>query len=541
MINKIILRYLMKVPALKTQSVNITYKQSTHSSNAVTSLNFSVEPGEFHFLCGSSGSGKSTTLELLCGLIPRVIRAEVDGDIRIFGKEIQSLSSRELAQLVGIVFQNPDEYFVTSSVETEVAFGLENLGTARSAMLSIIPEMLEKVGLSGFEKRSIASLSGGQKQRLAIGCCLAMNAEILLFDEPFINLDPAGSLELISLLGDLKKKDITIVFVTQRLFPELLALVDRMTLLQSGRMIYQGTPDNFLAQAIYHRSNPIYRAFSKLYGKTDELFVKDRIHGDLVVTLQDVSFTYPDSGNPALNGISCDFYKGEIVAVMGANGAGKSTLVSLINGLLKPQHGRVISCGLDTRQSSVANLSRHVGFMFQNPLYTIFSDTVYQEISFVAKLRGIPDTITEQKVKEISSHFGLSETLNRSPFVLSAGQQQRVAIASTVVIEPDVLILDEPTHGLDEMNLNHLEVILQDLVEKDHSVIVVTHDVDLAYRVANRIILLKDGKIIFNGPADEILCNEKLLKEASLVLPTRIRIERHGLQQTIHNSRESRG
>ncbi len=503
-----------------------------------------MEPGEFHLLCGPSGSGKSTVLKLLCGLIPNIIRAKVEGDVKVFGKEIHGLSRRKLAQLVGIVFQNPDDYFVATSVETELAFGLENLGLPRSTMLSVVPETLAKVGLPGFDKKPLTSLSGGQKQRLAIGCCLAMNAEVLLFDEPFVNLDPSGSLELITSLKDLKRKGITILLVTQRLFPELLDLVDRVTLLQSGKIVYQGSPKNFVEQAHTIASDPIYQAFLRMYGlagKTSEQSRNDLVDGEAAVTFRNVSFTYSDASSPALDGVTCDFHKGEIAVVMGANGAGKSTLVRHVNGILRPQNGQVTTCGIDTRESSVATLARHVGFMFQNPLHTIFSDTVRREMSFTAQLFGIPDAVTKRKVNEIAAHFDISNVLDTSPFVLSAGEQQRVAIASTAVIEPKVLILDEPTHGLDGRNLYRLETILLELSSKGHSVIIVTHDVDLAYRIANRVILLKEGKVIANGSAHEVLCNEKLVEEAALILPTQIRVDKLGLRQEKPNCMESNG
>jgi energy-coupling factor transport system ATP-binding protein len=510
----------------ETSGLSISYNLGSDRVVALRSVDFQVSPGEFHLLCGPSGGGKSTLIKALGGLIPAVIRAKIEGAVRLFGKDIQTLSRPEIAQQLGIVFQNPDDYFLTTSVETEIAFGLENLRVPRPQMIARVAEILTLIGLPGLGRRSLASLSGGQKQRVAIGCCLAMNARALLLDEPFTNLDPQGALEVISLLADLKGRGVTIVLVTQRLFPELLALVERLTVLQGGAVIYHGRPAFSPGREAGGPPDPAQYALAGMYRRVPgprRPFTKPSAGDGPLVTFSQVDFTYPGTKRSALENVSCTFHRGEIVALLGANGAGKSTLVRHINGLLRPQRGQVVTLCMDTRKCSVANLARHVGFMFQNPLHTIFSDTVRDELSFAAGLGHVSQADVDQRIGKVAGQLGIGDVLDKSPFVLSAGQQQRVAIGATLTGDPEVLILDEPTHGLDEETLERLERLLAELSAQGHLVLVVTHDVDLAYTVASRAILLKDGRVFADGPARDILAEEDVTLEAGLLPPTHLR------------------
>ncbi len=515
---------------VRITKLSVAYRIEGKRVQALRDVNLTFQPGRLHLICGQSGSGKTGLLNALGGLIPGVIRGELQGEVSLAGASVASLSRRQLAQMVGYVFQDPDSYFAASSVEAEVAFGLENLAVPRPEMKRRVEEALAVMGLSHLAKAALIELSGGQKQRVAIACSLALDAQVLLLDEPFTNLDPQGSLDVIACLTELKRRGMNVIIVSHRLFPELMDEVDTVTVIAAGVVRYHGPRENLLT-SLQATDLPVSLAFfSPIHGVSEQPASypgnnNGRVGTELIHADQ-LSFAYPDTKRSAVQGISLKLKSGELVALVGGNGAGKSTLMRLFNGLLKPTGGALTVCGMDARRTQTSHLARHVGLMFQNPLHTLFCDTVEAELSYSARIQGINSKVVSERLTAVSRQLGIEGLLATSPFSLSAGEQQRVAIGSILVGNPEVVILDEPTHGIDEPRLIDLGRILQKLCADNHLVMVVTHDVDFAYRFAARSVVMVDGRIIADGDTAKVLADQKTMNLARLTLPTVLRLAR---------------
>ncbi|RJR32749.1 MAG: ATP-binding cassette domain-containing protein [Deltaproteobacteria bacterium] len=511
---------------------------------ALKNINLTVGDGEFILIAGPSGGGKSSLARCLNGLVPHFYGGRLKGRIEVEGLETIRHAPKELATRVGMVFQDPENQLVTTDVEREIAFGLENLALPRPEIAKRIEEALDTVGVAGLRCRSLHELSGGEKQKVAIASVLALKPRVLVLDEPTSELDPQGAEEVLSILQRLNDElGLTVILVEHRL-ERVIHLVDRLVVLSAGEIIADGRPQEVLEaryeelvragvgvpplivliQKLKERGVPIERIpLTVKEGRAvlESVFREGIVHphpdslpsrereekhteeqAEPAIEIENLWHAYQQD-QPVLKGISLRISRGEFIAVMGRNAAGKSTLIKHFNGLLKPLQGRVRVFGRDTRGATVAEMARHVGYVFQNPNDHLFADTVAEEIAFTLKLTGCGDI--PRRVEETLARFNLARYKDQYPHFLSGGEKQRLALASVLVAQPPVLVLDEPTRGMDHRLKNELMQFLDDYRKGGNIVILVTHDVETAVACAERVILLSEGKVVVDGNKKEVL------------------------------------
>jgi energy-coupling factor transport system ATP-binding protein len=523
-------------------------------------INVEIERGETVALLGRVGAGKTTFCMALNGLVPQATGGVFRGNVRVLGLNTKEHPVADLAQHVGLVFQDPEYQLVQMRVEDEVAFGCENLGVPAAEIEERVAWALEAVGLAAYRDRSPLLLSGGEKQRLAIASLLAMRPGVLVLDEPTASLDPAGKAAVFRVLQELRRRqDLTIVMATQEI-ERITRFVDRVLVLHQGQIVLDGPPAKILSQVpkleelgigapqimelahlLSQRSKHRYQfsgdaqAFKVLRSRARKARLH-KAHGGLPkappppaarpnpfadhsqVTVENVSFAYPD-GTPALRNVSLILHPGDYVALLGPNGAGKTTLVRHLNGLLRPDSGRVLVERQDTRTTGIAELAHLVGYVFQNPDHQIFAPTVEEEIAFGLQAQQLPASIVGRRVSETMDHFGLAPFAGTPPALLGFAQRRQVALAAILAMHPKVLILDEPTGGLDWRSRQELLSLLNSLNTLGHTIVLVTHDMRLVAEHARRAVVLAGGGLLFDGDTRELFRQPAVLSQAQLRLP----------------------
>jgi len=513
---------------------DLTFHYGDASKPALQDVNLEVEDGEFVLVTGPSGCGKSSLCRCLNGLIPHFYGGKIAGGLEVQGLDVMKHTTKELATRVGMVFQDPENQLVAMDVEREIAFGLENLAFPKGVMAKRMEESLDTLGISGLRYRQVHELSGGEKQKVIIASVLAMHPDILVLDEPTSELDPKSAEEVLSVVQRLNDElGITVILVEHRL-DRVVHLVDRMIVLDEGRIVADGNPRAVLSNcdiaSLGAGVPPIVRIVQRLSGNCvnvdgipltvkegrsmlkevfreaggRELSQVESAHGKPVIEIDKLWHTYPE-GLTALKNVSLRICQGEFVAIMGRNASGKTTLVKHINGLLKPTKGKVRVTGIDTQRATIAELARKVGFIFQNPNDHIFADTVEEEIVFILKNLGFDGAEIAVRVDETLEMFGLKEYRKQYPRSLSGGERQRVAVASVLVARPEVLILDEPTRGMEYRLKSELMRFLSGYIEKGNTVVLVTHDVETVAEYADRVILLSEGRVVVDGNKRDVL------------------------------------
>ena len=517
-------------------------------------LNMDIGRGEFVLLTGPSGCGKTTFCRCLNGLIPHFYDGELRGELRVSGLNTREHPIAELARHVGLVFQNPDNQIFALTVEKEVAFGPENLGLDRREILEAVEWALRAAGIAELRHRGTNELSGGQKQRLAIASVLAMRPEIIVLDEPTSFLDPMGAERIFEVLERLRREfQITVILIEHRV-DLAVRYADRVVVFNDGRIIANGSPEEVFGAEesrlagvgtpkIIELGKRLARRGVSLGGLpiTVEDFVSrmrkalpahggpppawrmrrrepEFPGGSPIIEVEGISYTYPN-GVRAIDGVSLTINRGEFIAIMGENGAGKTTLVKHFNGLLKPQTGRVIVDGVDTSKASVAALARKVGLVFQNPDDQLFAESVEEEIRFGLRNFGFEGDVIEKRVEWALNLLDIERYRRSSPFTLSGGERKRVALASVLAWDPEVVVLDEPTIGQDYAQKERLRHFLMQLRTRGKTVIMVTHDVEFVAENRPRVILMAGGRIIADGPMERIMGDAESLKAASITPP----------------------
>ncbi|MEM3897972.1 MAG: ABC transporter ATP-binding protein [Nitrososphaerota archaeon] len=457
-------------------------------------LSFSVKPGDAVAVVGPSGSGKTTLAYCLAGIIPNRIKAEVEGKILVDGKNVLASRLRDNVKLVNIVLQNYEMQIFGLTVEEDLAFSLENLGLEEHEIEARVKWALEKFRLSSYRSYYVHELSGGLKQRLAIASSIMMAPKYLVMDEPTANLDWNGIVELSKTISALKMDGRGVIIMTRRL-KGLENVIDKVISLD-GRNVSARTaaklpePENIVNPG---RSEP-------------------------VITFEDVWFRYSGERNYVLREINLKILKGQCVALMGPNGSGKTTLIKHVNGLLKPVKGKVTILGKDTKEYSAAQLSRYVGMVFQDPDKHITCETIWEEATFGARNIGVSENYAEEALKAL----GLIDRRDDPPYLLSMGEKIRLSMAGAIGMNPEILILDEPTTGQDEETLMTISSMINYLRSVGKTVIIVTHDSDFALSVSDRLVVMKDGAIAADGAPKEILLNRPIVEELGLEPPTDI-------------------
>ncbi len=514
---------------------DLTFYYGDASRPALQDVNLDIEDGEFVLVTGPSGCGKTSLCRCLNGLIPHFYGGEIAGGLEVQGLDVMRHTTREMATRVGMVFQDPENQLVSMDVQREVAFGLENLAFPRDVMAKRVEESLDTLEISGLRHRQVHELSGGEKQKVVISSVLALHPDILVLDEPTSELDPKGAEDVLSIVRRLNDElGITVILVEHRL-DRVVHLVDRMIVMDKGKIIADGNPRAVLSNgditSIGAGVPPIVRIVQRLRDngvnvdnipltvKEGRAMLKDIFmgargstlshtesadNGRPVIEIDKLWHAYPE-GITALKNVNLRICEGEFVAVMGRNASGKTTLVKHINGLLKPTKGKVIVSGIDTRRATIAQLSRKVGFIFQNPNDHIFADTVEEEIAFILKNLGFDSGEIAARIDEMLEMFALKEFRKRYPRSLSGGERQRVAMASVLVARPRVLILDEPTRGMDYRLKSELMRFLNGYREKGNTVVLVTHDVETVAEHADRVVLLSEGGVVVDGNKRDVL------------------------------------
>ena len=490
---------------------------------------------------GPTEAGKSTLAATINGLVPHFFKGRFDGTVTVLGRNTREASVAELSERVGMVFQDFEAQLFSTNVELEVAFGPENLGLLREEMVRRVDESLRLVGLTGFKHRSPATLSGGQKQKLAIASILALKPELLVMDEPTTDLDPESKKEIFRITEELRlREDMTLVAVEHE--TEEVLNAKNILLLKDGRMAGYGPASEMLRQidlletvgvrppaipAYFHRMGsgtlPLtideglkefaargWRICDEAYTRLVESeSLRRAAYGETIIECEDLEYAYPGRVQ-ALNGVNVTIRRKEIVAIVGQNGGGKTTLAKHFNGLLLPGSGRVCVRGLPTTEQTLFGLGRTVAYVFQNPDHQIFSEKVFDEVAFGLRQRGMSDRETKGFVEQALEAVGLTGFENEDPFSLTKSGRKRVAVASVLALKPDVLILDEPTTGLDYSEQRSMMEMIKGLNEQGCTIIFITHHMWIVAEYAHRVIVLKEGQLLMEGTPREIFAKQEL-------------------------------
>ena len=537
---------------------------------ALHKVNLSIHQGEFVGIIGPSGSGKTTLASLFSGAIPHHYSGKFFGTVRIAGHDTTTLELTNIACLIGSVIQDIDAQMVAANVEDELLFGIENFGVSHDEIPERIANALETVGISNLRNRDLDTLSGGQKQKVAIAAILALRPKVMVLDEPTCALDPVSSRMIFDVLSDLNKNfGITIVVIEQKVAllseyckrlivlskgelvldaPVCEALKDIELLRKVGinyprttRLLKQLQDEQIcdpspLSVGVDETVNTIVKTlrsdYSKLSNRDDaydveadlELNKEDSKRANNAVNNTDkpclsidhVSFAYANDVK-ALKDISFDAYAGELIALIGKNGAGKTTITKIINGLLRPTEGSVTIDGIDTKPLRISQIAKYVATLFQNPDHQLCKETVLEEVELSCILIGEDSSQAKTHAMEIIEKLDLNPT--DSPFMLSRGQRQMVALAATVVTRPKILVLDEPTCGLDYHECVRIMQVVEELRAHGCCVIMVCHDMEVVLDYATRLITINDGKLIIDGSAHDVFEKPDVCSAASLYPP----------------------
>ena len=559
----------------------LTFKYNGAKKNALDKISLEIEKGGFVGIIGESGAGKTTLCNCINGLIPHHYTGDFYGSVKVDGTDTFEIDAGKLALKVGSVFQDIESQITGYFVEDEILFGLENFGIAADEIESRITSALETMGISELRHKEISSLSGGQKQKVLIAAILALEPDILVLDEPTGELDPASSVQIFEMLKKLnEEKGITIIVAEQKImllceFVKKLIVLEHGTcvhygeirstlthqremeeagincprvLTLTGKMVDQGlAPKGMKAEdRICLNAKEAAEFVKKVTGtdcrvkpdndtniksgndKVSEVSLsgspnvslsgstgQSKQDEDVVLEFSHVGFSYNETAN--VRDLNVKVRKGDFISIIGSNGAGKSTFSKLTNGLLKPSVGDVFVVGKNTKEQKVSALAKHIGFLFQNPDRQICCSTVREEIAFSLRNNGIAEDEIKARVEKTLSEFGFDG--DTEPFNMSRGQRQRLCLACLIALNPEILILDEPTTGLDYRECMEVMEKIRTLNENGTTVIMVCHDMEVVLDFAKTIIVMNRGEILGQGDTREVLSNKELLQRARLLPP----------------------
>jgi len=539
------------MPVIRLDEVSFCYRGATEP--ALSGITCHIRPGELVGLLGRSGSGRSTLASTLNGTIPHLVRGDLRGQVRIGGDDIRAMRPRDLADRVGFVFQDFEAQLFSTNVALEVAFGPENLGVPREEISRRVDRYLRLVRLEALRHKAPAGLSGGQKQRLALASVLALEPQVLVLDEPTSDLDPAGRQDLWAAVRDFRRERALALVIIDPETDEM-GWVDRFIVLDRGRVALSGTPSELfratgmleglgvkgftlarLASAIglqeeWQDANQAAAAIRNAGWRVKEGAAENmrraesgRASGEVLLEVENLTHRYPD-GTEALSGVSCAIRRGEFVAILGQNGSGKTTLVKHLNGILRPTAGDIRLLGKSLQGQPATRLSRLVGLVFQNPDHQIFAERIRDEVAFGPRLQGLAEGEVARRVDEALEAVDLAGAGDLDPFILTKGSRQRVAVASTLATKPEVIILDEPTTGLDHRELEGMMALIRRLNQAGHTILIITHAMAVAAAYARRVILMRNGRIVRDGTTREIFSDESSLLELGLTPPPAVQV-----------------
>lgn len=533
----------MKKPVIYCEQFGFQY--DSQKEPTLKNIHLSIEQGETVLILGPSGSGKSTLGHLINGLAPNAYKGTVTGRMEVAGHPIGQTDIFTLSNEVGTVLQDTDGQFLGLTVAEDIAFALENLAVDGTMMHQKVQYWAEKVRLNQLLAHRPQDLSGGQKQRVSMAGVMIGETPILLFDEPLANLDPKTGKEAMELIEELKNElSATVVIIEHRLEDVLHCKVDRILVMQEGQIISDSTPQKLLTSDTLAQMGirePLYISAMRYAGLDLANFHPIDSLANLDLAIQKEKFQnwqkaqsqkiLSQQTNPLLelDHISCGYgqklilknlsmsiHQGEMVAIVGENGAGKSTLIKLICGFIPLQNGRMQFKGNDLTKDSIKERADKIGYVMQNPNQMISQNIVFDEVALGLKLRGVDQETIQQKVHEVLKICGLFPFRNWPIQALSYGQKKRVTIASMLALEPEILILDEPTAGQDLAHYTQMMDFLEQLNRQGVTIILVTHDMHLMLEYTTRSLVMVDGQVIADLTPAQLLTNQKLIDQASL-------------------------
>ena len=534
----------MKKPVI--EFVDFTFQYRAQAKPTLNNINLTIYEGEKVLIVGPSGSGKSTLSNCINGLVPFSNEGEISGSLKVKGKETKEMSIFELSNSVGTVLQDPDGQFIGLTVGEDIAFKLENDCVSQEEMKEKVKVVSEIVGIDTHLNSAPYSLSGGQKQRVTLAGVMVGEVDILLFDEPLASLDPATGKSAIELIDQIQKKtNKTILIIEHRLEDVLHCPVDRIIVVDNGRIAADITPGELLSSNLLVETGirePLYITALKYAGcdikpemhpehidtlnidscreklkdwYEDTIEDEQKINNEPILEMRDVKFSY-ESGKEILHGVSFKINKGEMVSIVGRNGAGKSTISKLICGFYKPTEGQILFNGRDLINDTIKERAEKIGIVMQNPNQMISKTMIFDEVALGLKVRGVSEEEIKNRVFETLKICGLYEFRNWPISALSFGQKKRVTIASILVLNPEVVILDEPTAGQDFKHYTEIMEFLKELNQKGVTIIMITHDMHLMLEYTNRAIVLSNGVKLADDIAANVLTDEKVINKANL-------------------------
>ena len=534
-----------KSPVISFKDFSFQYR--AQKKPTLTGINLDIYPGEKVLIAGPSGSGKSTLAGCINGLNPFSNPGECKGTLTVDGVDAPHSSIFDLSAHVGTVLQDPDGQFIGLTVGEDIAFALENSCTPQDEMHAITRHAAELVGIENHLDYAPHELSGGQKQRVSLAGVMVDQVKILLFDEPLANLDPAAGKQAIELIDEIQKKTgTTVLIIEHRLEDVLWRNVDRIVLVNGGTILADLTPDELLSTSLLSDNGirePLYVTAMRYAGieitkekkpahvdsvvldgtdrkKLKEWFEaqplpKDTGEREKLLEVKHLNFGYT-KGQQTLRNVSLSIDKGEMVSIVGRNGAGKSTFSKLICGFEDPDSGEVMFHGKDLLKENIRHRAKYIGYVMQNPNQMISKTMIYDEVALSLQKAGLPDAEIRQKVEDTLKICGLYPFRNWPVSALSFGQKKRVTIASVLVQDPELIILDEPTAGQDFKHYTEIMEFLRKLNERGVTVVMITHDMHLMLEYTPRALVFSDGQMIADRRASEVLCDPELIERAAL-------------------------
>ena len=526
---------------------HFTFKYRAQKEPTIKDINLKIQKGEKVLIVGPSGSGKSTIANCINGLVPFSYHGDVKGELLIDGKSPKKLGIFGMSKYVGTVLQDPDGQFIGLTVGEDIAFSLENNCIRQEEMKERVAKAAELVGISDYLSHSPQNISGGQKQRVSMAGVLVETVDILLFDEPLANLDPAAGKHTIELIDQIHKDlGTTVIIIEHRLEDVLIKHVDRIIVVGDGKIVADMAPNDLLCtDYLKHEGirEPLYITALKYAGcqltpdKQPESIhsmevdcykdqvqawyhsiekEKEKVLYGPILTVEHVDYHY-DESRPILNDVSFEICRGEMVSIVGRNGAGKSTLSKLICGFKQPVNGRILYEGRDMAGDTIKQRAEHIGIVMQNPNQMISKAMIYDEVALGLRARGWSEEDTRKQVEKTLKICGLYPFRNWPVSALSFGQKKRVTIASILVLNPEILILDEPTAGQDFKHYTEIMEFLKKLNEEcGITIIMITHDMHLMLEYTQRTIVINDGKVIADSTPAKVLTNDTMIDQASL-------------------------
>lgn len=528
---------------------NISYKYTTDGPQVLKNVSFSIEQGKVTAIVGPSGCGKSTLVQIFSQVIPKLIgNGELEGSFDV-----------PEGTFVSVVSQNPENQLFGYGVEDAIAFGLENIGMPQAEIVERMEYVLDLLKLQYLRKRSVDNLSGGQRQSVCIASVLAMKPDILIMDEPVSSLDPNGKKMVQDILGELRDSGNTTVIVDNNLVWSA-GIVDHVVGILDGEVVFDGSRDEFFQNfelqeklgVILPQEVEIYRALSAKVPDVKMFYNMDRARAELagrttaktraekeaaaesfnpVISVKDLVKQFSD-GFIGLKQVNAQVPEGKIVAILGQNGSGKTTFVKHLNGLYKPTSGEVDYRGESILGKSVAQISKNIILVFQHPEHMLFEETVEKELTFCARMQGVD--FTEENITEILTRYHLEKEKENFPLNLSMGQKHMLTILSVLLSSADVILLDEPTLGMDGFLIGDLEKMVLELKNAGKTIIMISHEIPFVFRLADYTVILNHGEKVFEGTKEELVEREDIFDKINIEFPPVVRLSKElGLDEIV--------